>query len=48
MYDENNFAQILVLAKDQVGYQNLLKLVSYIYIKNSSKLTCNLGRFNRK
>ncbi|MFK8040465.1 MAG: DNA polymerase III subunit alpha [Rickettsiaceae bacterium] len=36
----NDFAEILVVAKDKIGYQNLLKLTSYGFIKNDRKI-CN-------
>lgn len=36
-YLEEKFGEILIIAKDQVGYKNLLKLASYPYIKNSRK-----------
>ncbi|MFK7967825.1 MAG: DNA polymerase III subunit alpha [Rickettsiaceae bacterium] len=31
---QQDFAEILIIAKDKVGYKNLLKLVSYSFIKN--------------
>ncbi len=34
------FSEILLIAKDQVGYQNLLRLVSYSFTKNDRKI-CN-------
>ena len=36
---ENQFAEILLIAKDDVGYRNLLKLVSYSFIKNEHHIT---------
>ncbi len=36
----HNFAPILLIAKDTVGYKNLLKLVSYTFTKNDRKI-CN-------
>ncbi len=39
LYQEpNNLAEILIIAKDEAGYKNLLKLASFPYIKNSRKL----------
>ncbi|MGI4776301.1 MAG: DNA polymerase III subunit alpha, partial [Janthinobacterium lividum] len=35
-----SFAEILLIAKDEVGYLNLLKLVSYTFTKNDRKI-CN-------
>jgi len=43
LYQENGkdqFAEILLIAKDKPGYQNLLKLVSYTFIKNDRQI-CN-------
>ena len=37
---EQDFAEILIIAKDGVGYKNLLKLVSYSFIKNDRSI-CN-------
>jgi DNA polymerase-3 subunit alpha len=37
---EQDFAEILIIAKDGVGYKNLLKLVSYSFIKNDRNI-CN-------
>jgi len=37
---QQDFAEILVIAKDQIGYKNLLRLVSYSFIKNDRKI-CN-------
>ncbi|WP_316354241.1 DNA polymerase III subunit alpha [Candidatus Trichorickettsia mobilis] len=37
---EKQFAEILLIAKDDIGYHNLLKLVSYSFIKNERKI-CN-------
>ena len=37
---EQDFAEILIIAKDGVGYKNLLKLVSYSFIKNGRSI-CN-------
>jgi DNA polymerase-3 subunit alpha len=34
------FAEILLIAKDEIGYKNLLKLVSYSFIKNDRSI-CN-------
>ncbi|MDX1924158.1 MAG: DNA polymerase III subunit alpha [Rickettsiaceae bacterium] len=34
----DNFGEILLIAKDDAGYKNLLKLASYPYIKNSRKI----------
>lgn len=33
MKHHSEVAEILIIAKDQIGYQNLIKLVSHIYIK---------------
>lgn len=38
--NQQKFAEILILAKDDKGYQNLLKLVSTIYLENERK-TCD-------
>lgn len=38
--DKDKFAEILLIAKDKTGYQNLLKLVSYSFIKNERRV-CN-------
>lgn len=38
--EKENFAEILVIAKDSIGYKNLLKLVSYTFTKNDRKI-CN-------
>ena len=38
--DKVGFAEILLIAKDELGYKNLLKLVSYSFIKNDRKI-CN-------
>lgn len=38
LYEHNNFAEILLIAKDNVGYKNLLKLASIIYTKNDRKI----------
>lgn len=35
-----DFAEILLIAKDEIGYKNLLKLVSYSFIKNDTAI-CN-------
>lgn len=40
MENDRNFAEILLIAKDELGYQNLLKLNSYTFIKNDRKI-CN-------
>lgn len=37
-YDINIFAQILLIAKDEVGYKNLLKLSSLTFTKNDRKI----------
>ncbi|WP_218460527.1 DNA polymerase III subunit alpha [Rickettsia sp. TH2014] len=37
-YDINIFAQILLIAKDEIGYKNLLKLSSLTFTKNDRKL----------
>ncbi|NRB10555.1 MAG: DNA polymerase III subunit alpha, partial [Rickettsiaceae bacterium] len=37
---ENKFAEILIIAKDETGYQNLLKLSSFGFIKNDRTI-CN-------
>ena len=37
---KEDFAEILLIAKDEVGYQNLLKLVSFTFTKNDRKI-CN-------
>ncbi|WP_341787437.1 DNA polymerase III subunit alpha [Rickettsia endosymbiont of Cantharis rufa] len=37
-YDTNIFAQILLIAKDEVGYKNLLKLSSLTFTKNDRKI----------
>ncbi len=37
---QQDFAEILLIAKDQIGYKNLLRLVSYSFIKNDRKI-CN-------
>ena len=37
---QQDFAEILIIAKDQIGYKNLLRLVSYSFIKNDRKI-CN-------
>ena len=37
-YDINIFAQILLIAKDEVGYKNLLKLSSFTFTKNDRKI----------
>lgn len=37
---QQNFAQILLIAKDEIGYKNLLKLVGYTYTKND-RSQCN-------
>ncbi|NDB83339.1 MAG: DNA polymerase III subunit alpha [Alphaproteobacteria bacterium] len=37
VFNEANYGEMLFLAKDLPGYQNLLKLGSYPYIKNSRK-----------
>ena len=31
---QQDFAEILIIAKDETGYKNLLKLASYSFIKN--------------
>jgi len=36
----DQFAEILLIAKDEAGYRNLLKLVSYTFTKNDRKI-CN-------
>lgn len=38
--EDRQFAEILLFAKDATGYQNLLKLVSYSFIKNDRDV-CN-------
>ncbi len=38
--NKQEFAEILLIAKDPDGYQNLLKLVSYSFIKNNRNI-CN-------
>jgi DNA polymerase-3 subunit alpha len=38
--EQEYFAEILLIAKDEIGYKNLLKLVSYSFIKNDRKI-CN-------
>lgn len=40
-----DFAEILLIAKDQIGYQNLLKLVSLTFTQNDRKI-CNHITFN--
>lgn len=40
IHPANNFAEILLIAKDPAGYQNLLKLSSYVFVKNDRKI-CN-------
>lgn len=37
---QQDFAEVLVIAKDTAGYKNLLKLVSYTFIKNDRAI-CN-------
>ena len=39
-FQNQNFAEILLIAKDPIGYKNLLKLVSYSFIKNDRSI-CN-------
>ncbi|RYE06608.1 MAG: DNA polymerase III subunit alpha [Rickettsiaceae bacterium] len=39
-FDDERFAEILLIAKDEEGYKNLLKLVSYTFTKNDRKI-CN-------
>jgi DNA polymerase-3 subunit alpha len=38
--EKEHFAEILLIAKDEIGYKNLLKLVSYSFTKNDRKI-CN-------
>lgn len=38
--DVELYSEILLIAKDELGYKNLLKLVSYSFIKNDRKI-CN-------
>ena len=38
--NDDRFAEILLIAKDEAGYKNLLKLVSYTFTKNDRKI-CN-------
>jgi len=38
--EKEDFAEILLIAKDEIGYKNLLKLVSYSFTKNNRKI-CN-------
>ena len=40
-----DFAEILLIAKDEIGYQNLLKLVSLTFTQNDRKI-CNHVNFN--
>ena len=42
---QQDFAEILIIAKDEIGYKNLLKLVSYSFIKNDRNV-CNHISFN--
>ncbi len=42
---KEDFAEILLIAKDETGYQNLLKLVSFTFTKNDRKI-CNHINFD--
>ncbi|WP_016770468.1 DNA polymerase III subunit alpha [Rickettsia sibirica] len=42
-YDIDIFAQILLIAKDETGYKNLLKLSSLTFTKNDRKICDHIG-----